>query len=205
MKKQEVRDWINRGIYGMIPIYHKDGGNFTKLIFHHNPSMIVEKKICTVIKRFAEFFQKDISLTKQLAKDITGQRNMNPLPISPNIILVPFRMRKPIGKDDGAMGYIFNSFIEDTEETMGEVRITLRDGKSIKIEESLSTARHRLACAHQIYYHLVRHDTGSEFSPNLGLVPISTFNVSFDQPATKRDLAIISENIERLTNYLKKI
>ena len=96
------------------------------------------------------FFQKDLRLIRQQAREITGQRSLNPLPINHNMILVPFKIRKPIGKDDGAMGYFFSSSIDDIREDGDGVRVFLRDGQHYRILETLSTARHHGFCPSDI-------------------------------------------------------
>jgi hypothetical protein len=202
---QEIRDWINKGICGFIPFYHEDGGNYTKLIFLHNPPIIVEKRICTVLMRFAGFFQKDLRLIRQQAREITGQRSLNPLPINHNMILVPFKIRKPIGKDDGAMGYFFSSSIDDIREDGDGVRVFLRNGQHYRILETLSTARHHMGFAHQIYFYLLRNGVGDDTGYDSCREPMGTYNSVYDQPATKGDMALVFKNIGRLAYILDKL
>ncbi|HZJ56665.1 MAG TPA: hypothetical protein VFD89_00285 [Clostridia bacterium] len=202
---QEVRDWINKGICGLFPIYHEDGGNYTRLIFHHNSPMIVEKRIYTVLVRLAGFYQKDIRLIRQQAREITGQRSLNPLPINPNTILVPFKVRKPIGKDDGAMGYFSSSFIDDIREDEEGVWVFLRDGQGYRVLETLSTARHHMGIAHQIYFHLLRHNAEDGTGYDVCREPAGVYNSVYDQPATKGDMALVFKNIGRLAHILDKL
>lgn len=200
-RNQEVRDWINRGMCGLVPIYNGDGGNYTKLIFQNNPPIIVEKRIHTALGRFVAFFQKDIRLIRDQAREITGQRSMNPLPINPDIILVPFRMRKPIGKDDGAIGYFFNSAIDDVIEDDEGVRIALRDGQEIHVLDTYLTAKHHIGYAHQIHYNLLKYDVGMVNTHNVCRECIGVY----DQPATKKDFVVLSKNLEELVYKLDKL
>ncbi|MFY9176870.1 MAG: hypothetical protein WBI74_02040 [Caldicoprobacterales bacterium] len=200
--RKEIKNWIDKGIYGLVPIYHKDGGNYTKIIFKNNPPIIVEKKINTVLVRFAAYFQKDIRLIRQQAREITGQRSMNPLPVTLDIILVPFKMRKPVGKDDGAVGYILSSAIEKIAQAKDEVRIVLRNGQYLSVLDTYLTAKHHIGYAHQVYYHLLQES---------GTTAINTYGLCrecgqmYNQPITKGDFVALSRNIGELVYKLDKL
>ena len=198
--KTDIKDWINKGMCGLVPIYHKNGGNYTKLIFEDNPPTIIEKRIHTVLVRLAAFFQKDIRLIRQQAREVTGQRSMNPLPITSDIILVPFKMRKPIGKDDGAVGYILNSAIENIVQGEDGVRVVLKNGQHCGVLDTYITAKHHVGHAHQIYYHLLQESEGT-----------STYGLCrecagvYNQPVTKGDFVTLSRNIGKLVCKLDKL
>ncbi|NLI60466.1 MAG: hypothetical protein GX375_03440 [Clostridiales bacterium] len=198
---REVRDWMDKGMCGLLPIYDDDGGNYTKLIFENDSPIIIKKRTNTILVRLAAFFQKDIRLIRAQAREVTGRRNMNPLPITQDIILVPFKVRKPIGKDDGAVGYFYHRAIENIIEEKESVGIVLRDGQEYDILDTYPTAKHHIACAHQIYYHLLQRDLRS-FNP-YGLCQECAG--VYNQPATKADFVTLSRNLEELTCKLKKL
>lgn len=154
-----------------------------------------------MLVRFAGFFQKDIRLIRKQAREITGQRSMNPLPINPNIILVPFKMRRPIGKDDGAIGYFFNSSIDNVTEDEKEVKLILKDGQAFEILDTYSTAKHHIGYAHQIYYHLIQCDLGVSSPYGLCQECSSVYN----RPVTKGDLAALSRDIGELVCKLDRL
>ncbi len=199
--KQEIKEWINRGMWGLVPIYGKDGGNCTKIIFENRPPVIIERRIHTILVKFAAIFQKDIRLIREQAREITGQRSMNPLPINADIILVPFKMRKPVGKDDGALGYFFSSAIENILEGANGARVILKDGQDFDVLDTFVTAKHHMGYAHQIYYHLHKHDMSGASSYNICRECAGIY----DQPATKGDIANLSRNIGKLVYKLDKL
>ncbi len=200
--RRDINSWLNMGIYGLVPIYHKDGGNYTKLIFKSDPPIIVEKNIQTVLVRLAAFFQKDIRLIRQQAREITGQRSMNPLPITLDIILVPFKMRKPIGKDDGAVGYILSSAIEKIVQSRDGVRILLKNGQYLSVLDTYLTAKHHLGYAHQIYYQLLRESREGSYN-SFGLC--RECGQVYNQPITKGDFLTLSRNIGELVSRLDRL
>jgi len=200
--RRDIKGWIDKGIYGLVPIYHKDGGNYTKLIFKSDPPILVEKRVQRVIVRLAAFFQKDIRLIRQQAGEITGQRSMNPLPITLDIILVPFKMRKPIGKDDGAVGYILSSAIERIVQARDGVRLVLKNGQYCNILDTYLTAKHHIGYAHQIYYHLLK-ESGTESLNSYGLC--RECGQVYHQPVTKGDFIALSRNIGELVSKLDEL
>ncbi len=200
--RRDISSWLNKGIYGLVPVYHKDGGNYTKLIFKSDPPIIVEKRIQTVIVRLAAFFQKDIRLIRQQAREITGQRSINPLSITLDIILVPFKMRKPIGKDDGAVGYILSSAIEKIVQSRDGVRILLKNGQYLSVLDTYLTAKHHIGYAHQIYYHLLQESReGSHNTYGLCRECGQVYN----HPMTKGDFIALSRNINKLVSKLDEL
>ena len=200
--RRDINSWINKGIYGLVPIYHKDGGNYTKLIFESDPPILVEKRVQTVVVRFAAFFQKDIRLIRQQAREITGQRSINPLPITLDIILVPFKMRKPIGKDDGAVGYILSNAIEKVVQARDEVRVLLKNGQYCSVLDTYLTAQHHIGYAHQIYYHLLQESSTGNFN-TYGLCRECA--QVYNHPITKGDVVALSRNIEELVAKLDRL
>jgi hypothetical protein len=198
---KESTDWINKGVCGLVPIYGRDGGNYTKLIFKNKPSIIVERRIHTILVRLSALFQKDIRLIRKQAREITGQRSMNPLYINSNIILVPFKMRKPIGKDDGAVGYFFSDSIDRVIDSDKGVKLVLKDGQIFDIQDTYLTAKRHIGYAHQINFHLLKRDL--DISANHGL--FEECSNPYNLPATKGDLATLNRGIGKLIDRLDRL
>ncbi|NLJ40365.1 MAG: hypothetical protein GX352_01950 [Clostridiales bacterium] len=200
-KRQEMGKWLDKGLCGLVPVYGEDGANCTGLLFREHPPAMTKIKVHTFITRLAAFFQKDIRLVREQAREITGQRSMNPLPINAHIILVPFKMRKPIGKDDGAVGYFFSDMIHDVTEDGDKVKVALKGGQKFQIIDTYHTAKRHISSAHQICFKLRPYDMGS---PEYSSV-CREYTGSYGLPATKGDILNLSRNIGVLVHKLDKL
>ena len=100
------KTWLEDGMCGILPVYDEYGGNISLILFDGKSYIYEPRRVSTVIKDLAKLFYKDIDLIRKEARKISGQRTLNALPIYYNVVLIPFKVRKPIGKDDGSLGYI---------------------------------------------------------------------------------------------------
>jgi len=205
LMKKDLRttyiEWLERGLEGLIPIYDKDGRNATLVILANNSPIEDFRRLDTVLKGLAQLYQKDLDLIKKKAMDITGQRTMNPLPLSPIGILVPFRMRKPIGRNDGAIGYFFNHAIEEIGEKDGSTQVVLKDGRIFCVMDSITAARHRIQCACQVKDHFNSYGIGIE-KPYRYCMEWEQF---YNQPATRGDIAMLLSDLKALAYITSKI
>ena len=108
--------WLKDGMCGVLPSYGDYGANGSIILFTDGSEIEHKRKVRSVIKELAGLFQKDIVLLRKQSDALLSQKTMTPLSISPGIIVVPFKMRKPIGKDDGTAGYVFESHVDGIEE-----------------------------------------------------------------------------------------
>lgn len=194
-------EWLEKGLQGLIPIYDKYGRNATLVILANNSPIEDLRRLDTVLKGLAHLYQKDLELIKKQARDITGQRTMNPLPLSPIGILVPFRMRKPIGRNDGAVGYFFDNAIEEIVEEGGQVKVVLKDGQTFPVMDSISAARHRIRCACQVREYFNSYEIGLEKPYGFSM----EWEQFYNQPATRGDIAMILRDLKALTYIASKL
>lgn len=160
------KEWLDKGMCGILPVYGQDGANISHILFEGSSSVYEPRRVTTVVKQLAKFYYKDIELIKKGARKVSGQRTGNALPISHDVILIPFKTRIPIGRDDGSLGYIFKSSIDKVVETDSKTYLYLKDGQVIHILDSARTARNRIAMAHCIEEHMLNGDIVS-ISANL--------------------------------------
>jgi len=199
--KARCMQWLDMGLEGLIPIYGKDGRNGTMIILANRSPIEDHRRLDTILAALAGLFQKSLDLIKMQARDITGQRTMNPLSFYPIGILVPFRMRKPIGRNDGAVGYFLHHAIEQVEEKEGQVLVILKDGQSYSVMDSIAAARHRIRCACQIREHLSFCEMEFEGLYGQGM----NWEYFYNQPATRADIVMILRDIKKLTYITNKI
>lgn len=193
-----VGEWLHEGMCGFLPVYGDDGSNGTIILFKEKQSRWDRRKLRTILAGLARVYQKDLRLIRAKGKELGGQKTMNPLPISPDIILVPFRTRKPVGKDDGAVGYIFRSAIKEIRFNEDATEVVLKDGQAIRILEGLATAKRHFHRACLIGQNSLQYGVDIRRKEDAWREIQEIYN----QPATRGDIAILSKNIMNLMEKL---
>ena len=146
-----VRELLEMCICGVIPVYSEYGDNISHILLWGANPIYQPYRVDTMVKKIANALQKDIRLIRKRASDLSGQRTCNALPIAHDIVLVPFKTRKPVGKDDGATGYVCLSAIDDVYQDKSDgVYIQLKDGHTIITSETLKTCKQRIAMAKHV-------------------------------------------------------
>lgn len=197
-KKDCIKQKLESGMCGFIPLYGKDGTNGTLILMRDKSPQWEKYRLRTLVAQLARLYQKDIFLVRLKARELSGQRTMNPLPISAKIILVPFKVRKPVGKDDGSVGYIFISAIREAATRDKGTVIILNDDQEIPVMDSLSTANRRIRTARHISASRVLYPLYEEKRESVW----REMQESYTQPATRGDIAMLSKNILNLMDRL---
>ena len=189
------KGWLEKGMCGVLPVYDEHGANISLILFEGESSVYEPHRVKTVVNRLAKLFYMDINLIKGKAHEITGQRTGNALPISRDLVLIPFKTRKPIGRDDGSLGYIFKSSIDKIDETDAGVYLYLKDGQAIPILERPTTARRRIAMADHIVDKMLDTRIGGLTSDSMLRDTVHIYN----EPVTKGDIYLF------LSHFLEKV
>ena len=92
-------------------------------------------------------------------------------------------MRKPIGRDDGSIGYIFESSIDSVELHGGTPCVHLKDGQKIDILDSVKTARNRIIMGRHIKDNMLDMDICGLTFNEIGSI--------YNKSATKRDIFLL--------------
>ena len=86
----------------------------------------------------------DLCLLRQWAEGYTHQKNWVPLAFSWELVLVPFKIRRPRISGDGAAGYFNFEQIEDLLLVEGQTMLRLKDGKTFPLLWTMATAQQHL-------------------------------------------------------------
>jgi len=191
-------EWLDRGLCAILPQYSQDGANGTDILFKDGDRINHKRKVRAVIKELAGLYQKDLTLTRDHAAKALGQKSMLPISITPGITLVPFKVRKPIGKDDGAIGYVFESAVVKIEKAERGSLVKLKGGFEVYVFENIKTAKRHMDYADKVSKNAVqyglKHDQMS--------VAWNHLREEFEQPATRGDIAILSRSLLSLMEKL---
>lgn len=128
-----LRD-LEKSIEIISPIYRESIGNCT-LISTGERDILLEKSINTVIREICKSNFFDLDQMKKMTRSIIPQKNNLPLYLGGKNTYIQVKVRKPIGKHDGANGLIAFNSIRDIEELVGENSsiIYLKSGSKIKV------------------------------------------------------------------------
>jgi len=129
--------YIKQGICALIPAYGENGGNHTRILLVNGEERVEERMVKTVLRDIAAFYQMDVGLIRRKYGELLGIRNGIPLPFTPEQVWVPFKVRQPVGANDGAFAYISFDWIEDAFSPEGKTKIKLRNGVEIPLLESI--------------------------------------------------------------------
>ncbi|MGF7184528.1 hypothetical protein GGQ84_000612 [Desulfitispora alkaliphila] len=115
------------------PVYCEDGSNCTEIGLTDGKELMDKRKVKSVLKELAGVFALDLGRLKRRYGSIVGRKSSCPIPLAKDYTLVPMKMRQPLGKDDGALGYVVKSRIVEVEGEANECLITLKSGQQILV------------------------------------------------------------------------
>ena len=201
MSKKDNRcchEWLDRGLCAILPRYEQDGANGTDILFEDGGRINHKRKLRSVLKELVGFYQKDLTLIRGHAAKTLGQKTMLPISIAPAITLVPFKVRKPIGKDDGAIGYVFESAVLKLERADQGTQIKLKGDFDIFVFENIKTAKRHMDLADRARKSGVQYGLKNE---QLSMA-WNHLREEYEQPATRGDIAILSRSLLTLMEKL---
>lgn len=156
----KLEDWFRQkaqAINAFYPVY--DDGNATVVLLEGEQKEIIPKRIKTVKRIFCRSFGIDPSARTAQFRAVVGRKNAVPLVIKPGLVLVPFKMRKPLGADDGAWGYVVENKIKYVSDKGEKTEILFKDGSFLEVMVHLDTVKQMLLLA-RLVHNLFCEETG---------------------------------------------
>lgn len=186
-------------IAAIIPDYEINVGNITRIIDKDGKEQVVYKTVKTLLRKLAGIYAVDLSALRVKYAALLNQQNIIPLGFNENLILIPFKMRKPITKNDGSLGYINLSSIEKLQKKDNDnTDIILLNGNHLKSIVSYATAYKHLKNAQLVKQYYLNLHSGNGY-----IQAAEELYSQYQQPATKNDIAILTDQIVELKHYLK--
>jgi len=192
-------EWLSKGMCAILPRYEPDGTNGSDILFEDGKRLTHKRKVRMVIKELAGLYQKDLTLIRGHAAQELGQKSMLPIYINPAIVLVPFKTRKPIGKDDGALGYVFESAVLSMDEANIGTQIKLKGELLVVVFENIKTAKRHMDNAARVRKNAVQYGLRQEQLSSAW----NQLREEYEQPATRGDIAILSRSLMNLIEKLR--
>lgn len=122
---------LDMGLGAILPIYER--GNVTKVISRDGSKFIDKRTLKTVLKNIARFYSVDLRATRKQYGKFVNKRHSIPLPLAADLILIPVKVReKPLGKNDGTLGYVnFFEIVQVEDKVNSSSSIILKSGDNI--------------------------------------------------------------------------
>jgi len=197
------RDYISsQKTAAVIPCY--ENGNVVRLISADGEQTIINKSIKSVLNDMQKSNNLDIKALRENFGGITGRKNIIPIPLSFECVLIPIKVRKALAVNDGSYAYVNLCYIEEIHERDG-CKVSLKCGTIIKSLETKKTIQKRIDIANIMKERVAKGFLGDDFIREVAI----DIAMEYDKPATKADIAIIARELllikeSLLQNYYKK-
>ncbi|MDD3840934.1 MAG: hypothetical protein PHP06_10315 [Clostridia bacterium] len=187
--------YYKMGIDALLPIYAKDKGDYTCIILKNGDTKYIDIKTRSALISLSNILCIDLISIRKKYSSIVGQKNRIPIPLSLELILVPFKTRQPVIKNDSCLGYINLINIKCVTRINPTItEISLKSGITIEVLRSISCVKKRLAAAQLTAHHFITNSTSSK----LACTYLKEYSKEYNQPATKADVAYISNKLNHI-------
>lgn len=188
-----MKDIFSNEIIAIIPIYLPERGNCTK-IYRDKEELILNMTIRTVIKRLCAHYRLDLRASNRHFGGLISIKNAIPIPLSKDNILIQAKVRKPIGKDDGSMGYFNLNSIKKIKALKNNSVIILDNGLEIQCICTINTIKR-----HMNHGKLIK-ELYEDKQPIVN--EAMEYYEASDTPATKSDIARIFMMIQEIVHKI---
>ena len=93
-------------IAALVPFYDDGGGNATRIYTVSGEVMDDRRTMRWAIRKVARVFAADLEVLRKNYGNYLSLSQGVPLPFSDKLVLVPLKLRRVIGENDGAVGYV---------------------------------------------------------------------------------------------------
>jgi len=102
---REVKEYAGE-VAALVPYYDEEGGNSTRIYTLSGEVVEDRRSPRWILKMIARYFGADLEALREGYGEYLGCYHGVPLPLSEGIVLAPLRMRRIVGENDGASGYV---------------------------------------------------------------------------------------------------
>lgn len=138
----------SKTIQAILPIYDSNGNNFSQIIYATGEIVISPMEITDFLKKWLYTFKVDLVSQRMWICEVLRRRNLNPIIVNEDLILIPLKTRKAIGKKDTAHGYVWTHGIQSFDHD----NLVLKCGVTIPYLSTINTLHNKLLSAKLLYY-----------------------------------------------------
>lgn len=136
---------LEKDMLAIVPAYLPDRGNCTRIYVLDEQPIVIEKTISTVIKAIGRYHLIDLESMRITYGRFLNSPNLSPISLNQNDIFIPVKVRKPIGRNDKAFGYINIKYIKDIKRAKDSSIILLTNDIEIKSLSRIKTIQRHLS------------------------------------------------------------
>lgn len=196
----DIGKYVSENLMAFIPVYLTDKGNCTLLYTYEGGENYVDRTLRSVLRLLSKHFLVDLKELKEYYGKLLNIRNTVPIAFDEHNIFIPIKTRKPLCKNDGAIGYINIDYIEKIEDKGSNTIIHLINGHEIKCYVYPRTVN-----KHVKNGRIVKELIGNKDEFESTMRERNLFYEEFDEPATKGDIAVLMKEILKLIERLDKL
>lgn len=194
----EIEEYITQEIMAFIPIYMDMKGNCTLLYTTKGGEIALEKCTRTILNLLSKYYLVDLKESKKYYSSLIGIKNSIPIPFNRENIFIPVKVRKPILRNDGSLGYINLKYIEKIAEGKNCTTIYLENNHKIVSLNTFKTIEKQIKLGH-IVKRFCEEKEGIVIKES---EECSSFYTEYNKLATKADIALVMNEIMSIKEYL---
>ncbi|NMA87342.1 MAG: hypothetical protein GX968_08465, partial [Tissierellia bacterium] len=135
---------ISEELMAFLPVYIESKGNCTSIHTMAGGNYHIEKSLKSFLNQLAEYYIVDLRAVRKYYGESLFIKNLVPIPLNQENIFIPLKVRKPICKNDGSIGYVNLKYIEKTRENRGKTIIHLKNKTIINSLNTIDTVNNHI-------------------------------------------------------------
>lgn len=192
----ELEKMVSEGIMAILPVYIPMRGNCSHILTFKGETYEVHKTVKTMLMTLSKFYFIDLKSTKRYYGNILNIKNLIPIPLDKENIFIPLKVRKPICKNDGSIGYVNIKYIDKITEKERKSIIHLNNGSTVECLNTIETVNKHIKNGN-IIKRLFKDRTNTITKDDNYIIG------EYDKPATKGDVVLIINEILKIRESIK--
>lgn len=190
----ELEKMVSEGIMAILPVYVKSKGNCCHILTYKGKTYELDKTLKTMLIRLSKYYFVDLKAVKSYYGNLLNIKNLIPIPFNSENIYIPLKIRKPICKNDGAIGYVNIKYICSVTKKDKKAVVSLANGYDLYSLNSIETVNKHIKNGNIIK---------KLFSETEKKMKNTYIIDEYDKPATKGDVVLIINEILRIKESIK--
>lgn len=179
---------ISERVIAILPVYLNMQGNCSTLITLKGGTYQIDKTVKTILKQMTKHFLVDLNHIRTYYGSLLNVKNLTPIPFNKDNIFIPVKVRRPLARNDGSIGYINIEYINKVSSINGKTKIFLTNRNTIDCLNSIETVN--------------KHIKNGNIVKRL-IEERSYLYEEYDRPATKGDVVMIINELLRIRETIK--
>ncbi len=147
-----IQQYLKETIQALLPVY--DQGGSGTLVYTCKGEFRDKRALPWLVNRLAHYFSLDLAVLRKRSGALLGQRHHLSLPLSPDLVLLPVRVRKAALQGETTIAYInlpqIDHFTETAESPPYRSAIVFQGGRIVESMHGIATLRERARQGEQV-------------------------------------------------------